>query len=212
MGDVRSGIQKPAQPLLQFSNVSKSFGSLEVLKNACGVAKAGQRVLLKGANGSGKTTLLKVLAGLLTPDDGEVLRGSVVAWIPAIDAGFWPRLNGLSALELYARLWKVPDDRFQKHIASWSSSTVFRDSLKIPTYQLSTGRRQLLHFARALMHQPQIILVDEPFRSLDEENRKFAVSQIDGLALEALVVVSSPTDLTTWNWNQTWKFENGKLS
>ena len=212
MGDVSSGIEKPAQPLLHFSNVSKSFGSNEVLRNASGVADKGQRVLLKGANGSGKTTLLKVLAGLLTPDDGEVLRGSVVAWIPASDAGFWPRLNGLSALELYARLWKVPDDRFQKHIASWSSSNVFRDLLKIQTHQLSTGRRQLLHFARALMHQPQIILVDEPFRSLDEENRKFAVSQIDGLALDALIVVSSPTDLTTWNWNQTWKFENGTLS
>jgi len=211
VGDARSRNDMSVQPLLQFSNISKSFGAVEVLKNAFGVAKAGQRVLLRGANGSGKTTLLKIFAGLLTPDDGEVLRGPDVAWIPASDVGFWPRVSGLHALELYARLWKVPDATFKQHIASWSSSDIFRDSLKIPTYQLSTGRRQLLHFARALMHQPEIILVDEPFRSLDEENRKFAISQIDSLAPRSLVVVSSPTELATWDWNQTWKFESGRL-
>jgi ABC-2 type transport system ATP-binding protein len=208
---------------LRFSDISKSFGSHRVLKNASGSALQGQRILLLGANGSGKTTLLKILVGLLAPDQGEVSLASIawppkaskdralIAWLPASESGFWPRLTGREALELYSRLWGVDPRFFHRVLADWSTSPAFRESLAMPTSQLSTGRRHLLHFARILMHQPQIILTDEPFRSLDEANQQLVLTQIETWAPEALVIVSSPTPSQAWNWQQTWTFADGSL-
>ncbi len=211
------------QPLLSYSGLAKSYGSKRVLVDVHGSAARGNRVVILGSNGSGKTTLLKIFAGLLKSDAGQIrldaktwppksaAANAMVAWLPAIESGFWPRLSGRKSLELYARLWNVDNEHYSKVISDWSSSTSFKESLDMPTYQLSTGRRQLLHFARLVMHKPKLILADEPFRSLDEDNQAFVVEKIDKWLPNSVVIITSPNQTKVWRWHQELEIENGSL-
>lgn len=196
---------------MKIENLRKSYGEKLVLSGVSLSAKPGERILLRGGNGSGKTTLLKILAGTLLADSGSIDIDRPVAWLPATEAGFWPRLKGRTALELYARLWKVSPSHFDRAIENWSSLKTFREALELPTFELSTGNRQLLHFARVLMTQPKVILADEPFRSIDSDNQKFILERINEDAREALLIASSPSPINQFSWSQTWVCNQGSV-
>lgn len=172
---------KRAAPLIRCEQVEKRFGRKRVLRNVTFSVAAGEVLSLLGANGSGKTTLLRIIASLDRPDKGEVWLGpvplstaaneirryiGVVAHTPLL----YDRLTGAENLQFFARLYdlKEPQRRIElllRTLDLWR----WRDSA-VRTY--SRGMSQRLAIARALLHDPPVVLLDEPDTGLDRESLK----------------------------------------
>jgi heme exporter protein A len=157
-------------------DVCRGFGRERVLRGVCLGAPRGSGIAILGANGAGKSTLLRVLAALLRPQRGQVRVYGQDPWIaPGARrrvgfVGHEPMLyGGLSTLEnlrLFAALYGLPDARPRAEAAC--------RLLEIrrphdPVRALSRGMQQRAALARALVHGPEILLLDEPFTGLDPE-------------------------------------------
>jgi len=141
--------------------------------------KQGEAVALLGANGAGKTTLLRILATLLLPTRGTAsLAGHDTAREPAAvrrqigyhagsDLGFYARLTGRQNLLFFGRLNHLSDEFAASRIESLSERFGLRGALDRQARALSSGTIQRLSLLRALLHQPKVLLLDEPTRSLD---------------------------------------------
>jgi len=141
--------------------------------------KQGEAVALLGANGAGKTTLLRILATLLLPTRGSAaLAGHDTVNAPAAvrrqigyhagsDLGFYTRLTGRQNLHFFGRLNHLPKEFCADRIAELGERFGLQNSLDRQVRMLSSGTIQRLSLLRALLHQPKILLLDEPTRSLD---------------------------------------------
>jgi ABC-type multidrug transport system ATPase subunit len=142
-------------------------------------AKEGEAVALLGANGAGKTTLLRILATLLLPTRGKAsLAGHDVTESPAAarrnlgyhagsDLGFYPRLTGRQNLHFFGRLHHLREDLITNRIRALAERLCVQQALDRQARTLSSGTVQRLSLLRALLHQPKVLLLDEPTRSLD---------------------------------------------
>ena len=141
--------------------------------------KPGEAVALLGTNGAGKTTLLRILATLLLPTRGKLRMAgidpvsdpaavrSTLGYHAGSDLGFYPRLTGRENLRFFGRLNHLPDSRLQIRIAEAAEQFGLTDALDRQVRTLSSGTIQRLSLLRALLHEPRILLLDEPTRSLD---------------------------------------------
>jgi heme exporter protein A len=156
--------------------LTRAYGRTWVLRGVTFSVAAGERVAVLGANGAGKTTLLKVIATLLRPTAGQVTVGGhdVVNDAVAVRrlmgfAGHQTLLyDGLTArenLEFYARLYRVPD--VPRRVAAMLDAVHLRDRANVLAGQLSHGQRQRCSLARALIHDPAVLILDEPDTGLD---------------------------------------------
>jgi len=159
-------------------NVTRSFGEVHAVRDANLDARPGTVTALIGPNGSGKTTLLLMLASLLRPDAGSIhvcgvdpsvdplaVRASL-GWMPDI-LGSWSVLTVRSALETTGRLYRM-DRRTAAARASELLALVGLSALaEQRTGVLSRGQKQKLSLARALVHDPSVLLLDEPASGLD---------------------------------------------
>lgn len=148
----------------------------------------GEAVGLAGPNGSGKTTLLRTLCGFLIPDEGTVLFGQQAVSSPKLDCmglvlnedrSFYLRLSGLRNLLFFGRIvtgtaFSRQPRKQQKERAESVLRDVGLEPLALRTmYTYSSGERQRLGIARALLHDPPVVLLDEPARNLDVEAREW---------------------------------------
>ena len=156
--------------------------------------KEGEAVALLGANGAGKTTLLRILATLLLPTRGRAsLAGHNVMQAPAAvrrqlgyhagsDLGFYARLTGRQNLLFFGRLHHLSDEFLGKRIHELAERLGLQGSLDRQARTLSSGTIQRLSLMRALLHQPRVLLLDEPTRSLDAiaaaEFRQFLKTEV----------------------------------
>jgi ABC-type multidrug transport system ATPase subunit len=141
--------------------------------------KQGEAVALLGVNGAGKTTLLRILATLLLPTRGSAaLAGHDTVKEPATvrrqigyhagsDLGFYARLTGRQNLHFFGRLNHLSEKFCAERIADLGERLGLQNSLDRQVRTLSSGTIQRLSLLRALLHQPKILLLDEPTRSLD---------------------------------------------
>jgi ABC-2 type transport system ATP-binding protein len=137
---------------------------------------------LLGANGAGKTTLLKVLATLLRPSSGTALiQGADVARQPAqaranlgfcgsVERSFYHRLSGRENLWFFGRLQNIPRSALRSRIEECLALLHLSEQADVRFSRYSTGMQQRLGLARALLHSPSVLLLDEPTRSLDPYN------------------------------------------
>ena len=166
----------PAKATLEARNVSKVFGDLPALRNVDLSVRPGDSVLLYGANGAGKTTLLRTLAALARPSEGDVLFagrrlfGDSSAAKAAI--GFvshstflYGELTGRENLRFFGRLYGVHD--LEPSIDRALDLFAVRERSYEPARNLSRGLQQRMSLARAMLHNPAFILLDEPFTGLD---------------------------------------------
>lgn len=128
---------------------------------------SGQCVLVLGTNGIGKTTLLKILAGLLKPTSGHV-RWTQPAKIGAIfDKSYlFPNLSGLENLRLYRKLTRASHDQVDWAARTWALHEFWNKPVQV----MSRGQHQRISLARATLHNPDVLIFDEPQTALDAES------------------------------------------
>ena len=163
--------------MLEALGVSRRYGWRWALRDLNLAVSSGETLALLGKNGSGKTTLLKTLAGLLRPSEGEVRvagqplsRGAkggigLLSHDPMLYAGLTVREN----LDYFAKLFGVASGEIPGRVESLGEKLDISDRLDEPVRVLSQGLRQRAALARALLHEPGIVLLDEPFSGLDPE-------------------------------------------
>lgn len=190
-----------ADPRLAFTGLVRGFGRLRVLRDVSGAAGAGELLLVTGTNGSGKSTLLRCLAGLMRPQRGTIecrvggrdldveARRRAVGFLSP-DLSFYGELTTFENLEFFARLRGVDAAR----------GGALLDRLDLPRDRLagalSSGMRQRLRWAFALLARPPVLLLDEPFQNFDAPGRR-ASSELLAEHLDAggLAVVANPDHL-----------------
>lgn len=166
---------------LEARNLSAVRGNRIVFQGVNLTLAPGEIVALVGCNGAGKTTLLQCLAGALRPAGGEVLwQGEKSRKRPAArklvgfvghESSLYHALTVWENLLFAGRMWGI--DAPQKCVADLLSMVGLEDHAAQTTAQLSCGMRQRLAIARAVIHDPALVLLDEPFTSLDVGGRKW---------------------------------------
>src|SRR5579863_3744102 len=165
-----------ARPILELRGVSKYFGDLVALRRVELRVEPGDAVLLYGPNGAGKTTLLRTLAALSRPTEGEVLfNGEDIhrhAGLSKARVGFvshatflYGELTGRENLRFFGRLFALSD--LETRIDRALDLFDVRQRAAEPVRNLSRGLQQRMSLARALLHDPVFLLLDEPFTGLD---------------------------------------------
>jgi heme exporter protein A len=149
-------------------NLSKSYGPKRVFSKIDLALAPGAFLVVTGPNGSGKSTLLRVLAGLAAPTSGELdlPERSAVGFL-GHDPLVYRELTPLENLTLFARLYRVPDSRERIGMLLERFGLWNRRSDRVSTF--SRGMQQRLALCRTLLHEPQFLLLDEPFNALDAD-------------------------------------------
>ncbi len=158
-------------PLVAVSNLVKQFGRFAALRGITAEFSAGKFYAILGDNGAGKTTLLRALAGLAQPTRGTV---SILGKTPhegcreigymAHPSLLYDEMNGMENLRYFARLYGISGD---EPCVQAIRSVRLDPSLMRPVGQYSQGMKQRISLARAILHDPKILLLDEPFSNVD---------------------------------------------
>ncbi|MHA1221862.1 MAG: ABC transporter ATP-binding protein [Candidatus Heimdallarchaeaceae archaeon] len=187
---------------IKVKNLSKVFGELKALDNVSFTINKPGLYGLIGENGAGKTTLLKTVSGLLKPTFGEIWLNSTlvslqdlsirnrIGFLPE-DSGLYDILTAKEFLYITAGMHGIPKEERGKRV----KEIVEYVGIKFPPKKiirfLSTGQRRLLLFASVLLHDPEIVLLDESLSGLDPINRENLSHIITKLSKEKIVIFSS---------------------
>jgi ABC-type multidrug transport system ATPase subunit len=183
-------------------NVSRSFGQVHAVKDANFTVAAGTVTALIGPNGSGKTTLLLMLASLLRPHSGSIrIAGfdpientaavrSVLGWMPDV-LGSWAALTVRATLETTGRLYGMDRMTAAARASELIALVGLEQLANQPTRVLSRGQKQRLSLARALVHDPAVLLLDEPASGLDPGARIDLRTLVRRIATEGKTVLVS---------------------
>jgi ABC-2 type transport system ATP-binding protein len=175
---------------IQLDGVFKAFSGRPVLGGVDLEIRCGQLAALMGANGAGKSTLLRILATTVIPDAGSVrLAGVDVLADPACarrqigvclseERSWYAQISGRRNLEFFATLHGLGRSERRSQVDATLSEVGLADAADRPFATYSTGMRLRLALARALLHRPSILLLDEPTRSLDPEGAEAFVTML----------------------------------
>jgi len=175
--------------MLTARNLSKRFGDKRVFARVDLSVGPGGFVLVTGPNGSGKTTLLRVLAGLAAPTGGELElpRRELIGYL-GHDPLVYRELTPLENLQLFARLYRIPErgERIGMLLERFGLWDVRHE--RVSTF--SRGMQQRLGLCRVLLHEPQLLLLDEPFNALDAAGTGLLDETLAELSSRAFVVAT----------------------
>ena len=163
---------------LIIDSVSKRFGEVQALDDVSLEIKPGEVFGFLGANGAGKTTAMRLVLDILRPDSGTITwNGTLNSEVPRDTWGYLPeerglyaKMNVLDQLVFFAKLHGVRGKAAEREVRDWL------ERFRIPEYadrraeQLSKGNQQKIQFIAAILHDPQVLLMDEPFTGLDPVN------------------------------------------
>jgi ABC-2 type transport system ATP-binding protein len=178
---------------VQARGLVKRYGHREALRGVDLVASAGELVAIIGPNGAGKTTLLSILAGVLSPDEGELgVPNGAVGWVPQ-QAALYRRLTVEENLLLFARLEKHEDPRAAtEEMLELAGLGERRGEI---VARLSGGNQQRINVAIGLLSRPAVLLLDEPSVGLDPRQRALLWEFVSGLAGGGTTVIFSTHDV-----------------
>ncbi len=177
--------------MIRGRGLEKRYGRKRVLAGVDLEVPRGGFAVVTGSNGSGKTTLLRLLAGLARPTRGELevsvdrSRLGYLAHEPLV----YRELTALENLDLFGRLYRVPErrERIGMVLERFSLWTARHD--RVSTY--SRGMTQRLALCRTLLHDPELIVLDEPYSALDESGTALLDRELETLAVERTLVVAT---------------------
>jgi ABC-type multidrug transport system ATPase subunit len=155
--------------VLRVEKVAKSYGRYQVLEEINFTAGPGEIVGIEGENGTGKSTLLNILAGLLLPDKGMVTIDGCFGFCPQ-EPQVFETLTVSENLRYFAGAYGLtPENKWQKEAAALLEKFNFRAFEHMQVAKLSGGTRQKLNLAIALLHKPDLLILDEPYAAFDWE-------------------------------------------
>ena len=189
---------------LTFTDVTRTFGRRRALNRVSFTCHAGHIVALLGANGAGKSTLLSIASTLLEPSSGTVLYGEQTArqggdvlrariGVLGHDLYIYPELTAAENLAFFARLYGLRDPRGA--VTAALAHAALADRAEDPVSTFSRGMRQRLALERALIHQPRLLLLDEPFTGLDEASATTLQQRLMAVRAAGAIVLLTTHDL-----------------
>lgn len=179
-------------PDIEIINISKSFAKKIIFDKLSYKIPAKSKIKLVGANGIGKTTLLSILAKILTPDSGEITStfASNISFLPERDNGFFPKLTGAENIAIFSRFFKNQKTDYAEIIQElFLKNKTFQIVLSTPFEKQSSGMKKMLQFYTLLINTSDILLLDEPFNKLDQENVNFIKEILKAYYQEATLVI-----------------------
>jgi ABC-2 type transport system ATP-binding protein len=169
-------------PLLEIRHLKKSYGPLCAVADVSFVLQPGDCLGLLGPNGAGKTTTISMITGLITPESGEVLiEGkpltndtdaikNKIGLVPQ-DLALFEDLSALDNLRLFGSLYHLESGRLSRAISAAIELVGLSDRVKDKVKSFSGGMKRRLNLAAALLHDPQLLLLDEPTVGVDPQSR-----------------------------------------
>lgn len=181
-------------------NLSKNYGRKAALKNVSVTIHSGMYGLL-GRNGAGKTSLMRILATLSVPSGGEVSMNGIsiketgkireiIGYLPQ-NFSFYRNMSVYDAMDYLGLLSNLPDKIRKERIASLLEQVNLKENVRTKIKALSGGMKQRLGIAQALLHDPQILIVDEPTAGLDPEERIRFRNLLSEFAEDRIVILST---------------------
>lgn len=189
---------------LKIENVSKSYGRKKVVDDiSLELSKPGVFGLL-GTNGAGKTTTIRMLLGIIKKDKGtitwngkEVDRKKVnFGYLPE-ERGVYPKVKIMDQLKYFAELKGMNKEETLKSINKWSKILKVEEYLNMPAEKLSKGNQQKIQFMTSVIHNPELIVLDEPFSGLDPVNTEILKNIIIDLVKEGKYIIMSAHEMHT---------------
>jgi ABC-type multidrug transport system ATPase subunit len=176
-------------PAITVHNVVKQFGRFAALRGVTAEFDAGRFHAILGENGAGKTTLLRALAGLAQPSQGAISIFGKPPREACRDIGYmahpsllYDEMSGMENLRYFARLYGITRDGSCEEVIRAVIQNVGLDpELTRPVGQYSQGMRQRMSLARAILHDPKVLLLDEPFSNVDVHSAQAMVALLRGM-------------------------------
>jgi ABC-2 type transport system ATP-binding protein len=188
--------------MIELRGVSKKFSVFTVVNDVSFVVRPGEVLGYLGPNGAGKTTTIRMLAGLLEPTKGEILlEGRDVredlcsykkrlGYVPE-QSDIYPHLSAYDYLTMVGRLRRLPERPLKTKITDFMDVFGLRQDMDGPLASYSKGMRQKVLIAAALLHDPDIVLLDEPMSGLDVTTGLVIRDLIKRLAAENKIIIYS---------------------
>lgn len=189
---------------LVLKNVSKSFVGKKAVDNiSLSLDKPGVYGLL-GTNGAGKTTTIRMLLGIIKKDSGEITwKGKIVdrksvnfGYLPE-ERGVYPKTKIYDQLMYFAELKGMKKEEAEKSINKWAKELKVEEYLQMPAEKLSKGNQQKIQFMTAIIHNPELIVLDEPFSGLDPVNTEILKNIIIDLIKDGKYIIMSAHQMAT---------------
>lgn len=204
----------PNQNILEVENIRKSFGRKLVLDKISFVAEKGKVTSIVGENGSGKTTLLKIIVGMLSADSGHVARNGKLGFCPQ-DQLVFPSLSIRENIKYFTAAYglnKKNEIEWKKTIDKYLDDFNLRPGLDTQVSKLSGGTRQKLNLILALIHSPDLLLLDEPYASFDWESYLYFWQLVEELKTKGVsFLIISHLIYDRNNIDTIYSLKNGRL-
>lgn len=178
--------------LIETHQLSKRYGNLLAVDDVNLTVQAGEILALLGPNGAGKTTTIRMLASILSPSEGwvriagfdsikDAKRVREVVGVLTEHHGLYTRMKAKEYLRFYGSLYGVDGTRLADHIDELLNIFQLEDALDLRLGQYSKGMRQKLALSRALLHEPEVLLLDEPTSAMDPSSARIVHGSIQQL-------------------------------
>jgi len=186
-------------PVVELAGVTKAYDTKIAVNNLSLTIEAGQMFGLLGPNGAGKTSSIRMMMGITIPDSGKVMlfnkpfeRASLerVGYLPE-ERGLYKKMKVIDQLVFFGCLHGLSADDARKRATLWAERMEIADALQKKTEELSKGMQQKIQFISCLLHEPGLIVMDEPFSGLDPVNAVLVERTLLGLKDEGNAVLFS---------------------
>lgn len=186
--------------MIRVEDLHKRFGSLRAVDGISFEVPEGELFGFLGPNGAGKTTTLSMLSGLLKPDQGSVRIGDIDVWqspkaakrllgmVPQ-DVALYEELTARENLSFWGSLYRIPKAELKANMDLWLDRVGLADRGKEPVSKFSGGMKRRLNLAIGLVHNPKVVLLDEPTVGIDPQARNTILDIIRAIAKEGTTIL-----------------------
>lgn len=190
---------------LQVANVTKRFGDFTAVEDLSFDVRAGRVFGFLGPNGAGKTTTIRMIVGITAPDEGSIkLFGermspdlqNRIGYLPE-ERGLYKKMKVVDQLRYFAELKGVSRTAAEKKIDFWLERMGLSEWKKKKTTDLSKGMQQKIQFISTVLHDPDLLILDEPFSGLDPVNVEFMIDVLSEFRTQEKTVIFSTHLMST---------------
>ncbi|MEW6567818.1 MAG: ABC transporter ATP-binding protein [Chloroflexota bacterium] len=189
-----------AHPMIEVDGLVKRYGDRVAVNQVCFCVHQGEIFGLLGPNGAGKTTTISILATLLPPDAGQVIIGGfdllretaqikpLIGFVPQ-ELALYPTLSAWDNLAFFGRIYGLQGSALKERIAAVLELVGLHDRAGDAVRTFSGGMKRRLNIAAGLIHQPRLLLLDEPTVGVDPQSRNFIFEHVERLSADGMTIL-----------------------